>query len=138
MKVHVAITREPIHPLQLPAVAAGGMIGAWVEFTGIVRAEETGLAITALDYEAYEGMALRMMREILESLGKKHGCSLAHVIHRAGHVPVGQAAIWVGVGAPHRREAFLLAVEFMDRLKQDVPIWKRPASAGAEPKAPLP
>ena len=51
----------------------------------------------------------------------------AKVIHRVGVIPVGETAIYVGVASPHRGEAIALLAEFMDRLKQDVPIWKRRA-----------
>ena len=57
----------------------------------------------------------------------RHPCLAAKVIHRLGVVPVGETAIYVGVAAKHRGEAFALLAEFMDRLKQDVPIWKRRA-----------
>ena len=49
------------------------------------------------------------------------------MIHRVGVIPVGETAIYVGVASPHRGEAIALLAEFMDRLKQDVPIWKRRA-----------
>ncbi len=51
------------------------------------------------------------------------------MIHRIGVIPVGETAIYVGVASPHRGEAIALLAEFMDRLKQDVPIWKRRALA---------
>lgn len=99
--------------------------GAWVEFRGVVRGEEHGAAIAALEYEAYPEMALREMRRLLEELAVQHPCLAARVIHRVGVIPVGEAAIYVGVAGRHRAEAFALLAAFMDRLKQDVPIWKR-------------
>lgn len=128
MDITVELTERPIRPGS-PSTAPG-TVGAWVEFSGIVRGEEDGEAIAALDYEAYDSMARRVMRELLEVLGAKHGCTQAHVIHRTGIIPVGETAIWVGVGAAHRKEAFACVTEFMDRLKQDVPVWKRQAIGG--------
>ena len=93
----------------------------------MVRGEENGQAISALEYEAYPEMAEREIRHILESLAAKHPCLAAKVIHRVGVIPVGDTAIYVGVASPHRAEAIALLAEFMDRLKQDVPIWKRRA-----------
>lgn len=127
MQIEVQLTREVIVPA--PGVPANlrSAAGAWAEFTGIVRGEESGRPIAALEYEAYDAMALKVMREILERLGQRHPCAHVHVIHRIGIIPVGEAAIWIGVAAAHRREAFELLREFMDDLKRDVPIWKRRA-----------
>jgi len=98
--------------------------GALVEFTGIVRDTEEGSEISALRYEAYQPMAENQMRRILNDLHEKHPCLRVKVLHRTGVVPVGQTAIYLGVEATHRAEAFALASGFMDRLKQEVPIWK--------------
>jgi len=95
-----------------------------VEFVGVVRGTEGGRAISALRYEAYRPMAENQMRKILLELNRSHPCLRARVIHRIGVVPVGEAAIHVSVEAVHRAEAFALVSVFMDRLKEDVPIWK--------------
>lgn len=125
MELEIQLTNGPIAAhLPPPPVAE---LGAWVEFRGVVRGEEQGQPIAALDYEAYSPMAEREMRRILRELaGEYHGLA-ARVIHRVGLVPVGEAAIYVGVAARHRTAAFQLLARFMDRLKEDVPIWKRRA-----------
>ncbi|MDE3069067.1 MAG: molybdenum cofactor biosynthesis protein MoaE [Verrucomicrobiota bacterium] len=125
MDIEIQLTHEPIteeiQPLTRPAA------GAWLEFRGVVRGEEAGQRISALEYEAYPEMARREIRRILEKLAEKFPCLAARVIHRLGVIPVGATAIYVGVASPHRGEALGLLAEFMDRLKQDVPIWKRRA-----------
>lgn len=126
MEIEIELTSEPIMLEGLPSRLAG-RAGAWVDFVGLVRGEEGQQAITALEYEAYAPMAEREMRRILESLGAARPCLYVRVVHRTGVVPVGEAAIRVGVAAAHRAEAFALLAEFMDRLKIDVPIWKRRA-----------
>jgi len=125
MEIHLELTRTPITEALPPP--AGSDLGAWVEFRGVVRGEENGQTIAALEYEAYSPMAEREMRHILEALAIGRHCLAARVIHRLGIVPVGEAAIYVGIAARHRAEAFALLGQFMDRLKQDVPIWKRRA-----------
>lgn len=125
MRVDVRLTQDAI--IRLPAPTAGGTVGAWVEFAGVVRSEEHDRPIAALEYEAYDSMAVRVMRELLEQLGEHHGCESARVIHRVGVIRVGEMAIWIGVASAHRKEALALVAEFMERLKQDVPIWKRRA-----------
>jgi molybdopterin synthase catalytic subunit len=128
MRIEVRLIRQTISPMDLFAgLRSKGGDGAWAEFTGIVRGEEHGRPIEALEYEAYESMAPKVLREILAKLGKRHHCSGVGVIHRLGIIPVGEAAIWVGVASPHRHEALALLTEFMDELKRDVPIWKRRA-----------
>ncbi len=124
MQIEIQLTNEPIAE-KISPLLSGGMAGAWVEFRGVVRGEENGQAISALEYEAYQEMAGRETRRILETLAEQHPCLAVKVIHRTGIIPVGDTAIYVGVGAPHRAEAIALLAGFMDRLKQDVPIWKR-------------
>jgi len=120
-RVEVEITKQVI---KVAEVRDGGDVGASVEFKGIVRKEEKGSIIMGLDYEAYESMAKKVMREILEKLALVHPFKSALVIHRIGSIPVGEAAIYVRVTSKHRREAISALSEFMDRLKEDVPIWK--------------
>ena len=98
--------------------------GALVRFEGRVRPEENGVLIDALIYEAYMPMAQKQMENILRELAQTWPCLLARVRHRTGRVPVGDAAIVVEVSSKHRAAAFALASAFMDRLKQEVPIWK--------------
>lgn len=124
MDIEVCLTSEPI-----PERAEFGRsrlegAGSLVEFRGIVRGEEEGEAIQALNYEAYESMAVNVIREILSELSAEYPCRVVRVIHRHGRIPVGEAAIYVGVCSKHRREGIGLLADFMDRLKRDVPIWK--------------
>ncbi len=98
--------------------------GAVAHFEGIVRGEEDGREIAGLEYEAYQPMAEEVIRGIVEALGEHFPCEAVRVHHRIGFVPVGEAAIVVDVHARHRGEAFALLTEFMNRLKQEVPIWK--------------
>lgn len=122
MEVHAQLTTAAI-PQLLPLQPAAHS-GAWVEFRGLVRDQESGATISALEYEAYSPMAETQMQRIIQDIASRQRCSIVHVIHRIGIVPVGEAAIYVGVAAKHRAEAFAMLGEFMDRLKQDVPIWK--------------
>jgi molybdopterin molybdotransferase len=126
MEIEIQLTSEPIAGKIYPP-AQTGVHGAWVEFRGIVRDLENGGKISALEYEAYPEMAEREIRRLLEEISRKNPCLAAKVIHRVGIIPVGETAIYVGVAEKHRAEAIALLGEFMDRLKQDVPIWKRRA-----------
>jgi len=96
-----------------------------MEFRGVVRPEEDGVAIAGLEYEAYPAMAEREFQRLLAELASRHDCLAASVVHRLGVVPAGEAAILARVEARHRGPALALLGEFLDRIKQDVPIWKR-------------
>ncbi len=133
MTIVIEITTGPIKLPRTPPVDLPGVIGARVEFTGVVRGEEDGRRIAALEYEAYTPMAERLMRAILDDLGRQHPCRFVRVTHRVGLVPVGEAAIHVEAAAPHRGAALAMVAEFMNRLKQDVPIWKRRTLPEPEP-----
>jgi molybdopterin synthase catalytic subunit len=120
MIIDVALQSEPLH---LEGKTPDGC-GSVVRFEGRVRPDENGAQIAALVYEAYLPMAQAQMEKILAELAQKWPCQVARVRHRTGIVPVGEAAIIIEVFSGHRAEAFALATAFMDRLKQDVPIWK--------------
>jgi molybdopterin molybdotransferase len=126
MEIEIQLTGSPIAE-NISPLAQPGAHGAWVEFRGVVRAEENDGKISALDYETYPEMAEREIRRLLEDISARHPCLAAKVIHRTGIVPVGEAAIYLGVAAKHRAEGIALLGEFMDGLKKDVPIWKRRA-----------
>jgi len=138
MRIAIEFTLQPITRPDPAASLANGRIGAWVEFAGVVRGLENGVPIAALEYEAYETMARRVMHKILEDLATRLACESASVIHRIGVVPVGELAIWIGVASSHREPALALVAEFMQQLKQDVPIWKHRALTATDFGQPTP
>jgi molybdopterin molybdotransferase len=124
MELEIQITNEPIIADDRWPEKFSGAGGAVAEFSGRVRSLEDGKTISALEYEAYSPMAENEMRRILAALADKHPCLAARVIHRTGVIPVGETAIYIRIVSKHRGEAFAVLAEFMNRLKQDVPIWK--------------
>ena len=123
METHIAFTRAPIvlPPLALPSRE----VGACVEFQGLVRETEGEHALTGLHYEAYESMACTQLARIFAELHAAHPCAAVTFIHRLGWVPVGEASLFVRVLAAHRGEALRFLAAAIDRMKADVPIWKR-------------
>jgi molybdopterin synthase catalytic subunit len=107
-----------------PAPTPHPGVGALATFTGTVRGSENDQPISALVYEAYQPMAETVMHRLLTELATDHPCHSVFVQHRIGVIRVGEAAIHIAVQAKHRAPAFALLAAFMDRLKQDVPIWK--------------
>jgi molybdopterin synthase catalytic subunit len=123
MKTHIEFTRSPIVP---PAPEfSTSEIGACLEFSGIVRELENGKKIPGLFYEAYEPMARAQLEKILAELAKKNPCDGILFIHRLDFVPVGEASLFIRICSRHRRAALEFMGELIDRLKADVPIWKR-------------
>ena len=123
MKTHIEFTRSPIVP-PTPEFSSSE-IGACLEFSGIVRELENGKKIPGLFYEAYEPMARAQLEKIFAELAKKSPCDEVLFIHRLDFVPVGEASLFIRVYSRHRGQALALMGELVDRLKADVPIWKR-------------
>lgn len=123
MHIEILFTGEPI--AIPPAVFPSREIGAALEFHGIVRELENGGSIPGLFYEAYEPMARRILERHLLELSTLHPCEAILFIHRLGWVPVGEASLYIRVLSIHRGEALSYLAECVNRLKQDVPIWKR-------------
>jgi molybdopterin synthase catalytic subunit len=123
MDAEIIFTNEPIviPPMELPSRE----VGACVEFQGIVRETERDRQLAGLQYEAYESMARRHLARIFGEIGATHPCAAVVFIHRLGWVPVGEASLFVRVISAHRGEALRFVAEAIDRMKQDVPIWKR-------------
>lgn len=113
----------------LARVRRGGA-GGLVLFVGTVRDEHAGRAVTRLEYEAYDSMALTALRRIVIELETEiPGVRLA-VAHRVGSLAVGDEAVVCAASAPHRQEAFRACEALIDRLKARVPVWKREHSTG--------
>lgn len=98
--------------------------GAVVCFEGRVRPIEDGRAIRGLCYEAYEPMARDMLVAVGEEIVSRHCLVGLCVEHSTGQVLVGECSFRLQIAAPHRQEALAAMGQFIDRLKEDVPIWK--------------
>ena len=99
--------------------------GAVNVFIGTTRNNAGGRAVTMLEYEAYDPMAIEIMRRLeAEALRRWHLTSVV-IVHRTGRVPVGEASVVIAVSAPHRSATFDACRWLIDTLKKEVPIWKR-------------
>ncbi len=102
--------------------------GAVASFIGVVREdpvqEESG-KVSHLEYEAYEEVALKRLEEIRQSMLSRPGIvevSIHHIIDKLG---VGEASLFVAVLGGHRQEVFPVLAETVERVKREVPIWKK-------------
>ncbi len=121
----IQLTREPIDYHALTESVRRPGCGAVVTFLGTVR-DLTGDQVTvALDYEAYSGMAEKKLAEIEADTRARWPVGDIAMIHRLGHLEVGEISVAVAVSCPHRAQAFEACRHAIDRLKELVPIWKK-------------
>ena len=106
--------------------------GAIATFIGTTRVESRGRTVEHLDYEAYEGMAERVMAEIAAALKERHDVCEIAIHHRTGRVDIGDASVVIAVSAPHRQDALAACKDAIDTLKQQVPLWKKEVYEGGE------
>ena len=106
--------------------------GAIATFTGTTRVHSRGRTVTHLDYEAYEGMAEKVMEEIAESLRAKYQLTAIAIHHRIGRVSIGETSVVIAVSAPHRQDALAACKDAIDELKERVPLWKKEVYEGGE------
>jgi molybdopterin synthase catalytic subunit len=105
----------------MDVAAAGG----FVTFEGRVRDHNNGRSVHGIEYEAYAEMAVREGEALIAETLQRFDVLAAAAIHRTGHLNVGDVAVWVGVAAAHRGEAFRACEFIMDEIKKRLPIWKK-------------
>ncbi len=121
----IALTREPIDAQRLVAAAKQGEDGAVVVFDGIVRNNTHGRRTLYLDYEAYEEMAEKQMRELASEARTRFCVRQVTIVHRLGRLQVGETSVLIVVASAHRAQAFDACRWLIDTLKKTVPIWKK-------------
>jgi len=131
-RLSVRVQADPLSVDEaLSAVADPGAGGTCV-FVGTVRDISEAGAVTGLTYEAWDELALRRLGEIGEELLGARSVLRAAIHHRTGELGIGEASVIVAVSAPHRAEAFEACRDGIERLKRDVPIWKKEALVDGE------
>jgi molybdopterin synthase catalytic subunit/molybdopterin converting factor small subunit len=126
------LTDRPIDPSSVVDEVADPKAGAVATFLGTTRVESRGRTVHYLDYEAYGGMAEKVMAELAEGLKAKHSLCAIAITHRTGRVEIGEISVAIAVSAPHRAAALAACAEAIDTLKQTVPLWKKEVYEGGE------
>jgi molybdopterin synthase catalytic subunit len=121
----IRLTHEPIDHHALTEQARRPNCGAVVTFLGTVRDLTGDRVTTALDYEAYLALAEKKLEEIERDTRRRWPVGELLLVHRLGHLEVGEVSVAVAVSCPHRAEAFEACRYAIDRLKELVPIWKK-------------
>ena len=126
------LTEEPIDLAAVVAEVADDRAGGIATFSGTTRVHSSARTVRHLDYEAYPGMAERVMEEIAEGLKAKYDLCHVAMTHRVGRVGIGETSVAIAVSAPHREDALAACKEAIDTLKEQVPLWKKEVYEGGE------
>ncbi len=121
----IELTENVIDYAELTEGVRSHQAGAVILFLGTVREMTAGRKTLCLDYEAYPEMALAKLRELAVETRNRWPVDRLGIVHRLGHLELGEISVAVAVGCPHRRDAFEAGQYLIDRLKQVVPIWKK-------------
>lgn len=119
------VTTEPLDPRAVEEIVASDAAGAIVTFTGTVRGNARGQAVTALDYEAYAPAAEKMLAQIGNEIDERWQVEGTAMHHRTGRLGIGEISVVIAVAAAHRDEAFAACHYAIERIKAIVPIWKK-------------
>ncbi|WP_426986853.1 molybdenum cofactor biosynthesis protein MoaE [Pseudarthrobacter sp. Y6] len=128
--VHAVLSAEPISVDQAIAAVDSDTAGAVVSFSGVVRNHDGGKAVERLSYSAHP-TAHQVMADVVARLAAEHvgdgsGTQPVRIwaAHRIGMLEIGDPALVCAVSAAHRGQAFTVCSELVDRIKEQVPIWK--------------
>lgn len=119
------ITRTPIDENDVLAQVRDPAAGAIVTFTGIVREVSRGKKVQKLFYETHQSMAETLLEKIVREAKTRWRLKKVAIQHRIGMLQVGDCAVVISVAAKHRKSAFQACQFIIDKIKKDVPIWKK-------------
>lgn len=121
----IRLTNAPLDPSEALVFVAHPGAGGTVLFAGTVRDHSNAGEVSALEYEAWEERATARLEAVGEEILRRWPVCRVAILHRTGHLAVGETSVLVCCSAPHRAEAFEAARHGIERIKQDVPIWKK-------------
>ncbi|GGA42034.1 molybdenum cofactor biosynthesis protein MoaE [Okeania sp. KiyG1] len=123
---HFAITIAPLCIAEIYTLADNPANGAVVVMSGMVRNQTDGKSVVALEYQAYQPMAIKVFEQISREIRTQWPEVETVVIHhRVGRLKIGEISVLVAIGCPHRSEAFEACRYGIDTLKHTAPIWKK-------------
>lgn len=126
MKVKISNKLDDLNSLLNEIKKASTDIGAIIIFVGSVRGlGRDGKKVLRLEYEAYEGVAEKTLERIISDLKDKYGIIDAIVEHKIGSAYVSEDTVYALIASRHREEGFRSLTELIERLKREVPVWKK-------------
>lgn len=130
--VLVRLSADPPSVDEALAFVADPAAGGTCVFVGTVRDASPAGEVTGLHYEAWDELADGRLREIADELHDRWPLRKVAILHRIGDLAVGEASVVIACSAAHRAEAFEACRHAIERLKEDVPIWKKEALVSGE------
>jgi molybdopterin synthase catalytic subunit len=121
----VRVTADPLSVDEALAAVADPGAGGTCVFIGTVRDHSKAGDVTGLRYEAWEELAVARLQELADELAEKWPVKKVAILHRTGDLSVGEASVVIACSAPHRADTFEACRHAIERLKEDVPIWKK-------------
>ncbi|HVN45360.1 MAG TPA: molybdenum cofactor biosynthesis protein MoaE [Steroidobacteraceae bacterium] len=125
-------TPHALNPAELRGGLADPACGGYASFEGWVRDSNEGQRVCGLEYEAFEALGIREGERIIAEALARFGVAHAACVHRVGKLAIGELAVWVGVSAAHRDEAFRACRYIIDEVKHRLPIWKKEHYLGGD------
>ena len=122
--LRAVVTHDPVGVAELEELVRDASAGAVVSFAGVVRDNDSGRAVTMIEYEGHPG-AQGVLETVATDVAARTDVEALAVAHRLGPLAVGDAALVVAVSAAHRQEAFAAAALLVDEVKEHLPVWKR-------------
>ena len=121
----VEIVETPMDFAAVTDRVRSDLAGAVCLFLGTVREMTGDRRTSSLDYEAYPGMAVKKMEELEAECRRRWPVIEVAIVHRVGHLELGEVSVAVAVSTPHRGDSFDACRWLIDTLKEVVPIWKK-------------
>lgn len=121
----IQLTEQPIDPAAVTRSVQSPAAGAVVLFLGTVRETTEGRKTASLDYQCYPEMAAAMLGKLEQEARQRWPLIGCTIVHRLGHLDVGETSVAIAVSSGHREAAFAAGQWLIDRIKQVVPIWKK-------------
>jgi molybdopterin synthase catalytic subunit/molybdopterin converting factor small subunit len=126
------LTDGPLDASEVVREVADESAGGIATFVGTVRNHSRGRAVHYLEYEAYGGMAEKVMAQLAADLKTRYDLCEVAILHRVGRVEIGEPSVAIAVSAPHRADALAACKDAIDKLKETVPLWKKEVYEGGE------
>ncbi len=126
------VTADELDPGRVVEHVRRDDAGAIALFYGVVRDHNRGRKVMHLEYDAYAEMATKVMQRIADEVKERFNIAETAIQHRTGRLEIGETSLLVAVSSAHRKEAFEACHALVDRLKDEVPIWKKEVFEGGE------
>lgn len=121
---HATIADTEVDTSHMASLVDDAAAGAVVTFAGVVRDHDGGRAVTEIEYTAHP-TAAAVVAEVAADVAQRFPVDAVAVVHRIGHLTVGDVALAAAVSSAHRAEAFAALAELVDEVKRRLPVWKR-------------